>query len=146
MKVKNGPINLQYELPASLGLLWDALVEEEQMRKWFFPNMPDFDIKDRFKTTFEVVSGDRVFTHQIGIVEADDLKYIAYNWSYKEYPGKAILRYDLIPLNPQSTQLLLKMEITEDFPDSIPEFTRESCIAGWNYFIGDSLRSYLEAS
>lgn len=144
MKVENGPIDLQYELPVSLELLWGTLVEEPEMRKWFFPNIPDFEAKERFKVSFEVESGDRIFTHQIGIIEAEILKNITYSWSYKEYPGKATLKYDLVPLAPQRTQLLLKMEITEDFPGDIPEFTRKNCIAGWNYFIDESLRSYLK--
>ena len=42
-------------------------------------------------------------------------------------------------------QLQLTLEIHEDFPQDIPEFKRESGVAGWNYFL-DRLKIYLEAS
>jgi len=33
--------------------------------------------------------------------------------------------------------------VVESFPQSIPEFTRESCLGGWSYFIQQQLASYL---
>jgi hypothetical protein len=32
----------------------------------------------------------------------------------------------------------------EDFMDGIPEFKRESGLAGWEYFLNKSLKDYLE--
>jgi len=40
--------------------------------------------------------------------------------------------------------LTLTTQITEDFDDSIPEFKRESCIGGWNYFLKERLFNYLK--
>jgi hypothetical protein len=34
--------------------------------------------------------------------------------------------------------------ITEDYPSDVPEFKRESCIGGWNYFLGEMLKGFLE--
>jgi hypothetical protein len=42
------------------------------------------------------------------------------------------------------TKLTLTARVVEDFDDSIPEFKRESCVAGWNYFIKERLSDYLE--
>jgi hypothetical protein len=42
------------------------------------------------------------------------------------------------------TKLTLSVEVQEDFPESIPEFKRESCIGGWNYFINNRLKEYLK--
>ncbi len=39
---------------------------------------------------------------------------------------------------------LLFFMAVEKFPDNIPEFKRESDVAGWNYFIKDSLKEFLE--
>jgi hypothetical protein len=39
---------------------------------------------------------------------------------------------------------VLTVEVLEDFPDDIPEFRRESCIGGWNYFINHRLKEYLD--
>jgi hypothetical protein len=43
-----------------------------------------------------------------------------------------------------STRLRLTHTVTEDFPDDIPEFTRESGLQGWTYFIKESLVEYLQ--
>ena len=43
-----------------------------------------------------------------------------------------------------STRLNLTHRVTESFPDDIPEFKRESGLAGWNYFIKTSLKEFLE--
>ena len=31
----------------------------------------------------------------------------------------------------------------DSFPDDLPEFTRESCLGGWTYFIKEKLLSFL---
>lgn len=59
------------------GGLWEAITDLQQMKQWFFNNIP----------SFEPVVG---------------------------------------------------------FPGEIPEFSRESCTAGWNFFINKSLKEYME--
>ncbi len=44
----------------------------------------------------------------------------------------------------RATTLKLTNTVLQDFPDNVPEFERESCLAGWQYFIGQSLKVYLE--
>jgi len=41
------------------------------------------------------------------------------------------------------TKLTVTNIVTQDFDDSIPEFKRESCIGGWNYFIKERLVQFL---
>lgn len=43
----------------------------------------------------------------------------------------------------EGTKLVLICTGTESFPQDIPEFTRESGKAGWEYFIQQSLLSFL---
>jgi hypothetical protein len=40
--------------------------------------------------------------------------------------------------------LRLTYIVIEKFPEDIPEFTRESGMVGWNYFIRKKLKEYLE--
>ncbi len=35
-----------------------------------------------------------------------------------------------------STKLKLTHSVRESFPEDIPEFSGESCIAGWEFFLG----------
>lgn len=40
--------------------------------------------------------------------------------------------------------LKLTHQVMESFPQDIPEFLRESGVKGWNYFIGESLKKFLD--
>ena len=113
------------------------------MRNWFFENIPDFRPVVGFQTAFPVHSDERVFTHQWKITEVTAPTSITYSWSYAEYPGAAIARFELEE-NDGTVTLRLTMTVTEDFPQDVAEFERESCIGGWNYFLGERLRKLLE--
>ena len=43
-----------------------------------------------------------------------------------------------------STKLRLTHTVIENFEDNIPEFTRESGLQGWTYFIKESLVNFLD--
>ena len=45
-----------------------------------------------------------------------------------------------------ATKLIVKAEVIEDFDDAIPEFRRESCEAGWSYFIKERLHNFFLAN
>ena len=53
------------------------------------------------------------------------------------------MSFQILPRDSHSL-LRLGVEVLEDFPGDIPEFDRESCIAGWNFFLSERLREYLE--
>ncbi len=68
---------------------------------------------------------------------------ISYEWIFEGYPGKGISTFELSKDGFQN-KLQLTFETLEKFPDDIPEFKRESGVAGWKYFIKDSLKAYLK--
>ena len=68
---------------------------------------------------------------------------IKYSWEFEEYPGKSTSAFEILKENNQ-TKLRLTVEVLKDFPDDIPEFKRESCIAGWEYFFNGRLKEFLE--
>ena len=70
-------------------------------------------------------------------------KLIEYNWKYRGYEGDAYVTFKLTP-EENATLLKLTNIVVEDFQDDIPEFKRESCIGGWNYFIKERLKKYLD--
>ena len=142
MKVSEGPIQLEYDFNTTAEKLWSALVEVDQMKQWYFDNIPDFKAKVGFVTSFPVQSGNRTFTHVWEIREVTIQKSITYTWRYKEYSGDSFLTFVLTPTG-ETIKLHLTIKVVEDFPDNIPEFERSSCIGGWNYFM-DRLKKYLE--
>ena len=88
-------------------------------------------------------SGERDFLHVWKVTEAIPLKKIAYSWTYEAFSGNAYVVFELTE-NKDKTVLTLSSYGNESFPQDIPEFKRESCQAGWDYFIKDSLKRFLE--
>lgn len=142
MKRADQPIIIEETYNKPVKSVWAAITEPEQMRKWFFENMPDFKPEVGFEVEFEVEAGGRVFPHQWKITKVEPGKLIEYNWKYGGYEGDAYVTFELTKEG-NSTSLRLTNIIVEDFQEDIPEFKRESCIGGWNYFIKERLKEYL---
>lgn len=143
MKVSDEPIVFEQSFQNSTEEVWSAITELKQMRKWFFDNIKEFEPKIGFKTSFEVQSEERTFTHLWEITEVVPLQKITYRWRYNEYPGDSYVKFELIEKEGY-TILRVSTEVIADFPDVIPEFKRESGVQGWNYFIGKELKASLE--
>ena len=116
------------------------------MKKWFFNNIPSFKSEVGFKTQFNVKSEERNFLHLWEIIEVVPSKKIVYNWKYAEYSGNSLVYFELFENINNTTKIKLTCKITESFSDDIPEFKTESCRGGWNYFIKQNLKNYLENS
>lgn len=114
------------------------------MHQWYFEKIPSFKPEVGFKTQFNIKSGERNFLHNWEVLEVIPHKLIKYNWKYENYPGDSNVTFELLAEN-NKTKLKLTVEVLEDFPQNIPEFKRESCIGGWEYFIKDRLKKYLES-
>ena len=145
MKASEQPIRIEHTLHSTIKNVWEAITQVNQMKSWFFDNIPDFEPTVNFETQFIVHSENRTFTHLWKIVEVIPHQKITYNWKYQEYPGDSLLTFELIE-ETNHVRLKIVMEILEDFPSNVPEFNRDSCVQGWNYFIGKNLKQYVEAT
>ncbi|MCZ7602054.1 MAG: SRPBCC domain-containing protein [Melioribacteraceae bacterium] len=144
MKTTDEPIIVEEEFNQPTSKVWKAITEVDQMRKWFFTNILDFKPEIGFETQFNVSSGERDFLHLWKIVEVTPNKLIKYNWKYKDYSGDSFVTFELDDHGSKSL-LRVTTEVIEDFSDDIPEFKPESCKGGWEYFIQNSLKSYLDS-
>ena len=142
MKKTDPPIIVQQRFDATLARVWQAITEIDQMRQWYFDNLPDFQAELGFETAFEVSHDGRNFLHQWKVTEVIPLKKLVYGWQYAQYEGKADVVFELSRHEGQ-TLLQVSTHINEDFPADIPEFDNESCKAGWEYFIQQRLKAYL---
>jgi uncharacterized protein YndB with AHSA1/START domain len=142
MKRSDPPIIVEEYFDADPASVWAAITDVEQMRIWFFENIPNFKPVVGFSVEFDVDAGERIFLHQWAITKVVPGKLISYNWRYGGYAGDAIVTFEVIPVN-GSTMLRLTNIVTEDFQEGIPEFERQSCIGGWTYFIKQRLKEYL---
>jgi uncharacterized protein YndB with AHSA1/START domain len=123
--------------------VWKAITQLDQMTHWFFDNIPDFKAEVGFKVQFNVKAPSRDFLHLWEVIEVIPNKKIVTNWQYEGFKGNSFVTFELYELENQ-TKLVLSTQIIEDFDDSIPEFNYESGLAGWNYFIKDSLTAFLK--
>ena len=142
MKVNEPPVVVEQDFDVPIGLLWQANTDINEMRQWYFEIIPDFKPEVGFETQFTIENEGRNFLHTWKVTEANAPRKIVYDWSFEGYEGKLYTVFELSELN-EKTRLTLNCIVREDFPDGIPEFERESCLGGWNYFIKESLKSYI---
>ncbi len=143
MNNTNKPIIIEQKFEASPKEVWEAITNLEKMKQWYFTNIPAFEPRKGFETNFSVQSEERVFPHHWEITEVIPGKKIAYTWTFKGYPGASKVSFELFKLQ-DGTRLRLTARVLEPFPSDIPEFKRESGVAGWTYFIRERLHSFLK--
>lgn len=143
MKRTDTPIVVEQVFKTSINKLWNAVSNLDEMKAWYFDNIDAFKPELGIRSEFAVSVEDRVFTHLWEVTEVVPLQKLTYNWKYKEYPGDSFVTFELFEEG-NLVKLKLQVDVVEDFPDDVPEFTRESCVQGWNYFIGQRLKNYLD--
>ena len=143
MRSSDEPIVVEQTFNATIDTVWKAITQVDLMRQWYFDNIPSFRSEVGFETQFNVHSEGRDFLHMWRVTEVVPGKKIVYDWRFAESAGDASVAFELIKQD-NLTSLRLTCTIRESFPEGIPEFTRESCIGGWEYFIKKSLKEYLE--
>jgi len=142
MKTSDEPIIVEQVFNATIESVWNSITDIALMRKWYFENIPAFKPEVGFETQFGIQSEERNFLHKWKVTEVQHLKMIKYSWEFENYAGKSSTTFELFEEN-GSTKLKLTVDILENFHEDIPEFKRESCIAGWIYFINNRLNDFL---
>ncbi len=143
MQSTEKPVVIEQSFHASIKELWNAITNVEEMRQWFFDNIPAFEPVEGFETRFVVETEHRTFPHLWKIIGVVPGKKIIYDWRYEDYPGRAVVTFELVDAEDE-VKLVVTHDVVESFPDDIPEFSRESCQGGWAYFIQQSLKEYLD--
>jgi len=141
MKKNDPPVVVEQRFEASIEAVWKAISQIDEMKIWYFADIPDFKAEIGFETQFTVKSGGRDFLHQWKVTEVVPLKKVVYQWRYAQYDGQATVGFELQP-DEAGTRLTVSVYTTVDFPVDIPEFTEESCRSGWEYFIQQRLQLY----
>ena len=137
------PIVVEQTFNSSVFEVWNAITKLDEMRQWFFSNIPSFEPNVGFETEFNVKSENRSFYHLWKLIEVIPFKKIKYQWSYKNIKGEGFVTFELFVINNQ-TMLRVTNNGLESFPQDIPEFSRKNCEARWEYFIQQNLKTYLD--
>lgn len=135
-------VTVDQDFPVPAPALWRAITDPDCMRQWYFDNIPDFRPEVGFATRFTVQVEERQFPHYWHILKVEPGKSLTYSWHYDGYPGSAEVTF-MVAETEDGSRLNLHFQVVEPFPDNIPEFTRDACQGGWDYFIGVSLPGYL---
>ena len=142
--MKDLPVIIIHHFDTSPSTLWEAITERDLMVEWFFNNIPSFEARVGFKTNFIVENEGRVFPHFWEIIEVIPGVKIVYDWRYAGYIGSSIVTFEIEEKKKGCTLFVTHANI-DPYDQSIPEFTRESCEGGWEYFIKDRLSNFLKS-
>ena len=145
MKPTDEPIVVKQTFGVPQKHVWAAITETRRMQQWFFSEMNEFEPVSGFETQFNVECDGKTYLHLWKLTEVIPEKKIVYDWRYEDCPGQGLVTWEL-DAAPGGTRLTITNSIVAEFPDSDPAFRRESCEEGWQYFINESLKSYLEQS
>ena len=141
--LKSVPVVVEEIYKASLEKVWNAITDENQMREWFFPEMKSFKPVVGFETQFYVMANRVNYLHRWKVLEVVPFKKLSFEWKYPDYSGDSYVVFEISGDN-KTTEMKFSHFGIETFPHNNPDFSRESCTGGWNYFIGKSLKEYLE--
>lgn len=136
------PVVVEQTFPKPMADVWDAITNIKRMTQWYFNNIPDFKPEVGFHTEFLIENEGRRFPHIWDVTEVIPGTKITYEWQFGGYPGKGATTWELSEQE-GGTLLRLTFQGLEPFPDDVPEFKRESCQGGWQYFIQGMLKDYL---
>ncbi|MCS1411666.1 MAG: hypothetical protein M2R45_04867 [Verrucomicrobia subdivision 3 bacterium] len=143
MKKDEEPIVVEQAFSVPAERVWAAITKIEEMRQWYFANIPAFKAEVGFETEFNVNSGGRDFPHLWKVTEVIPQEKITYDFKFGGYAGNAYVSFELFAQGEGAT-LRVTYRVVEDMAEGIPEFERESGVAGWTYFIKQRLKAYLE--
>lgn len=136
------PIVITETFNAPVEKVWKAITNLDEMKQWFFENIDHFEPRVGSESKFAVKSEGRTFTHLWKVTEVQVNKKLCCQWKFAEYTGTSMVCFELFEQG-LKTQLKLTASVLEDFPENIPEFKRESGVAGWQYFINGRLKDFL---
>lgn len=141
---KYHPVKMEriFKLPARN--VWDALTDNEQMKKWYF------DFKGNFKTevghVFEWEAGPpngKKWLHRGKILEVETGKKLVHSWEFPGYEGEAKLTWELEETPEKETKLNLRFDFIKPFDPKVETLRRKNFAEGWKQFMNFELEEFL---
>jgi uncharacterized protein YndB with AHSA1/START domain len=123
-------------------MVWRALSEESALKKWFFPVQHYQFEKGREFRFYESEDSNR-FLHRCRFSEIIPMQLIAYTWEFPEFSsGISLVQWQLEQIGDQ-TRVTLTHSGLEAFAEAGDDFKPENFQFGWDHFVHDVLRLYL---
>jgi len=137
------PLIVEKTYNASANRVWNAITDENQMKKWYFETLKSFKPEVGFETKFSVQADDKDYLHIWKVTKVIPDKSISYTWKFGGYPGESLVTFEISEENNLTKVKLTEVGI-ESFPQDNPDFTRENKLIRWNYFMGKRLKEHLD--
>jgi uncharacterized protein YndB with AHSA1/START domain len=142
--MKNEPFVIERTYNAPADLVWKAISDKDEMKKWYF-DLAEFKAEIGFEFEFTAGSKDgKKYRHLCQVTEVIPGQKLTYSWRYDGYPGNSFVSFELFPEGNQ-TRLKLTHEGLESFAASNnPDLEAKNFAAGWTSIIGKSLPDFLQ--
>jgi uncharacterized protein YndB with AHSA1/START domain len=138
-------IKLEKIYNAPIEVVWKAITDRQQMKKWYF------DFPEGFKlevgSWFEWYGGDpegKQWLHRGRILEFKKNEKLVHSWEYPGYTGISTITWKLVPVDAKTTKLIFSHEFTVPFDPSMDVFNRNNFVQGWDYIINTGLEQFLK--
>jgi len=140
--MKSTPIVVEAIYRAAISVVWSAISDHTEMKKWYF-DLQTFEPIPGFKFQFYAGSEGNQFLHLCEVTESIPNKRLTYSWKYDGYPGESLVTFELFEEG-EHTRLKLTHTGLETFPQDQSDFAKENFEAGWKEIIGKNLKEYVE--
>ena len=94
MRKDDDPVVVEQTYRASVDTVWNAITQVDQMRQWYFDNIPSFKPEVGFETQFNVRCEGRGFLHVWTVTKVAPPRFIECNWKYEGYPGDSFVVFE----------------------------------------------------
>lgn len=120
--------------------VWEALIDTDKMREWYFPQLLKFEPAVGYQFKFEDTHAE--YQKEWIVTDIQPGKTFAHSWAYKGYSGRSEVVFDLFEEG-TNTRLRVTQTGLESFPDH-SHFKRERFEWGWDTILGQNLKNLLE--
>ncbi|MDR6967027.1 uncharacterized protein YndB with AHSA1/START domain [Flavobacterium arsenatis] len=136
------PIVINFTFNAPLEKVWNALSNETELKKWYFP-VEDYEFEVGKEFTFYESTESQKYFHKARFLNIIPNQLIEHTWEHpNDSKGSSVVKWEL-KAEGDSTKVTLTHTGTESFEDAGPDFTTANYEMGWTAIVGTSLRNYL---
>ncbi len=136
----NSPLVKEFHYDAPVEKVWMALTDKEKMKKWYFPQLKEFEPIAGYQFQFEDDGGE--YHKEWTVTQVEEGKTLGHSWAYKGYPGSSEVVFELFAEGDR-TRLKVTQTGLESFPDH-PHFKSARFEWGWDNLLGQNLKQLLE--
>ena len=138
----SAPLIKEFNYNVPIEKVWRALTDKDKMKKWYFPQLQQFEPVVGFRFQFE--DNHAGYQKEWIVTRVIEDRTLAHSWAYKGYPGNSEVIFDLFS-EEDKTRLRVTQTDLESFPNH-PHFKRERFEWGWDNLLGQNLKHLLENS